>query len=154
MRWDPDFLYVGALLEEPMLWANLTVNNSIIYYDNDFEVFVDPDGSNHFYKELEINARNLNWNLLLVRPYLNGGPAVCNWYVQVRFSAHIARTQPNMCVWSAPQFGVPYWDIAPQLQSGVYIGIIHGPSMLNIRWKAERSESWHEILVTRNRYPN
>lgn len=79
MRWDDEFLYVGAELQETQLWANLTVNNSIIYYDNDFEVFVDPDGSNNFYKELEINARNLNWNLLLVRPYLNGGPAVCNW---------------------------------------------------------------------------
>lgn len=87
MRWDEEFLYVGALLKEPQLWANLTVNNSIIYYDNDFEVFVDPDGSNHFYKELEINARNLNWNLLLVHPYLNGGPAVCNWYVQSISSA-------------------------------------------------------------------
>jgi len=38
MRWDDTCLYIGAWLEEPQAWANLTVNNSIIYYNNDFEV--------------------------------------------------------------------------------------------------------------------
>lgn len=41
---------------ETHVWANQTRNNSIIFYDNDFEVFVDTDGSNVFYKELEMNA--------------------------------------------------------------------------------------------------
>jgi hypothetical protein len=38
LRYDDKYLYIGGMLEESNLWANLTKNNSIIYYDNDFEV--------------------------------------------------------------------------------------------------------------------
>ena len=38
IRWDDEFMYVGALMEEPNVWANLTEQNSIIFYDPDFEV--------------------------------------------------------------------------------------------------------------------
>jgi hypothetical protein len=34
---------------------------------------VDPAGSNHWYKELEINAINTVWNLMLSKPYMDGG---------------------------------------------------------------------------------
>jgi hypothetical protein len=43
-------------------------HNEIIYHDNDFEVFVDSDGSTHNYKEFEINANNATWDLLLNKP--------------------------------------------------------------------------------------
>uniref|UniRef100_A0A6B2L877 Carbohydrate-binding domain-containing protein n=1 Tax=Arcella intermedia TaxID=1963864 RepID=A0A6B2L877_9EUKA len=124
MRWDEEYLYIAGWLEEPQAWANLTYNNSVIFYDNDFEVFIDVDGSNHYYKELELNARNLNWNLLLVRPYLNGGPPVCNY------------TQPGQCQESAP--GVPYWDISPDLPSGVHLeGTLNDPTQGSKLWTIE-----------------
>jgi hypothetical protein len=41
--------------------------------DSDFEVFVDPTGSHHNYKELEINALNTVWNLCLDKPYTDHG---------------------------------------------------------------------------------
>ena len=44
MRWDDSFLYVAAELEEPQLWATLTEHNAVIFHDNDFEIFVDPNG--------------------------------------------------------------------------------------------------------------
>lgn len=31
MRYDDDCLWVGAYLEEPQAWANITVTNSVIY---------------------------------------------------------------------------------------------------------------------------
>ena len=37
----------------------------LVFLDNDFEVFTDPDGSTHFYKEFEINAINTTWDLEL-----------------------------------------------------------------------------------------
>lgn len=36
-----------------------------VFNDNDFEVFIDPDGSTHYYKEFEINALNTTWDLEL-----------------------------------------------------------------------------------------
>ncbi|XP_072163206.1 uncharacterized protein [Diadema setosum] len=73
MRWDKDFLYVGAYLQENDVFANQTKHDSVVFKDNDFEVFTDPDGSTHWYKEFEINAINTTWDLILNKPYLNGG---------------------------------------------------------------------------------
>ena len=66
MLWDSNNLYVGAEIEEPDVWATLTEHDSVIYHDNDFEVFIDPDGDTHEYYELEINALGTVWDLFLV----------------------------------------------------------------------------------------
>ncbi|MEZ0324323.1 MAG: carbohydrate-binding family 9-like protein [Fimbriimonas sp.] len=79
MLWDDSFLYIGAELEEPHVWGSLTVRDSVIFNDNDFEIFIDPDGDNHLYGELEINALNTVWDLLLVRPYRDAGPIINGW---------------------------------------------------------------------------
>jgi len=76
MMWDDTYLYIAALLES----YNRTVvtsfsrrNEPIYQQDSDFEVFVDPSGSCHDYKELELNGYNTVWNLLLDKPYDDGG---------------------------------------------------------------------------------
>ncbi len=81
MLWDDEALYFGADLIEPHLWATLTEHDSIIFQDNDFEVFIDPDGDSKLYAELEINALNTTWDLLLVETYRNGGPAIHGWEI-------------------------------------------------------------------------
>jgi len=73
MLWDDTYFYVHAELEEPHVWATLTRKNSTIYNDNDFEVFIDPDGDNHNYYEFEMNALNTVWELTLAKPYQDGG---------------------------------------------------------------------------------
>jgi hypothetical protein len=80
MLWDDDYFYVAAELEEPHVWATLTKHDSYIFHnDNDFEVFIDPDGDSHEYAEFEINALNTGWDLLLTRPYKDGGRAIDSW---------------------------------------------------------------------------
>jgi hypothetical protein len=79
MLWDDEFFYFGAYLEEPQIWATLTKRDSIIFQDNDFEVFIDPDGDTHNYYELEMNVLNTVWDLFLVKPYRDGGPAIHAW---------------------------------------------------------------------------
>jgi hypothetical protein len=74
MLWDDNYLYVHAELEEPHVWATITKKNSVIFRDNDFEVFIGPDGSNHHYHEFEMNALNTIWELSLDKPYRNRGP--------------------------------------------------------------------------------
>jgi len=75
MLWDSEYLYVGAELASDFeVRATFTERNSPIFQqDSDFEVFVDAEGSCHAYKELEVNALNTVWNLLLTRPYADGG---------------------------------------------------------------------------------
>jgi hypothetical protein len=79
MLWDSNYFYIAAQMEEPHLWATLTERDAVIYHDNDFEVFIDPNGDTHEYYELEINALGTEWDLLLVKPYRDGAPAVNAW---------------------------------------------------------------------------
>ncbi|GDX41193.1 hypothetical protein LBMAG21_14850 [Armatimonadota bacterium] len=81
MLWDDRYLYIGAYLEEPHVWGTLTTHDSVIFQDNDFEIFIDPDGDLHQYYEIEINALNTEWDLRLVKPYRDGGPALNEWEI-------------------------------------------------------------------------
>ncbi len=79
MLWDNQYLYVAAKMEEPHIWATLTNRDDIIYRDNDFEVFIDPDGDGLNYYELEINALGTEFDLLMKKPYNKGGKADIPW---------------------------------------------------------------------------
>jgi hypothetical protein len=82
MLWDDDYFYIGADLEEPHIWATLTEHDAVIFRDNDFEVFMDPDGDTQAYYEFEMNAFNTGWDLLLVKPYRDPGVhAVNGWHL-------------------------------------------------------------------------
>jgi Carbohydrate family 9 binding domain-like len=81
MLWDEQALYIAAEIEEPHLWATLKEHDSVIFQDPDFELFLDPDGDNHMYAELELNALNTTWDLLLTKPYRDGGKAINAWEV-------------------------------------------------------------------------
>ncbi len=81
MLWDDECLYIAAELQEPHVWGNLTRRDSIIFHDNDFEVFLDPEGDGLAYGELELNALNTVWDLRLPRPYRDGGQADDGWTI-------------------------------------------------------------------------
>ncbi|HEV3262577.1 MAG TPA: carbohydrate-binding family 9-like protein [Gemmataceae bacterium] len=93
MLWDDKYFYIGAELEEPHVWATLTKHDSVIFQDNDFELFIDPDGDNHNYAELELNALNTTWDLLLKKPYRDGGPALNEWEIPgLKTAVHVRGT--------------------------------------------------------------
>ena len=81
MAWDDEFFYIAAMMEEPHVRGTLTEHDAVIFRDNDYEVFIDPDGDNHQYYEFEINALNTGWDLRLVKPYRDGGPALNEWEI-------------------------------------------------------------------------
>ncbi len=79
MLWDTDYLYLFAEIQEPHIWGDITKRDAVIFYNNDFEVFIDPTGEAKEYAELEINALNTVWDLKLNKPYRVGGKADNNW---------------------------------------------------------------------------
>jgi Carbohydrate family 9 binding domain-like len=81
MLWDDDGLYVAAELTEPHVWATITKRDAVIFHDNDFEVFFAPDDDTHLYAEVELNAFNTLWDLLLTKPYYDGGQAIQDWNI-------------------------------------------------------------------------
>lgn len=82
MLWDEDYFYIAGIMEEPQVWATLKNRDDIIYHDNDFEVFIDPNGDTHEYYELEVNAFATPWDLFLLKPYRDGGPALHAWDIR------------------------------------------------------------------------
>ena len=93
MLWDDDYLYIAAELEEPHVWATLTNHDAVIFHDPDFEVFIDPDGDSHDYYEFEMNALNTGWDLLLKKPYKDGGPALNDWEIPgLKTAVHVKGT--------------------------------------------------------------
>jgi hypothetical protein len=81
MLWDEHYFYIAAALEEPHVWATLKEHDSVIFQDNDFEVFIDPDADQNNYYEFEMNALNTTWDLRLTKPYLHGGKALNEWEI-------------------------------------------------------------------------
>ncbi|MEO9512816.1 MAG: carbohydrate-binding family 9-like protein [Flavobacteriaceae bacterium] len=81
MLWDDAYFYVLAKLEEPHVWASLKKRDTIIFYNNDFEVFIDPDGDTHNYYELEVNALNTVWDLFVSKPYRNENVVLNDWNI-------------------------------------------------------------------------
>ena len=73
MLWDDQNLYIGAELMGEEIWANVTRRDDVIFRDNDFEVFIDPNSDTQVYCEFEMNARNTVWDLLLTKAYRDGG---------------------------------------------------------------------------------
>ncbi len=97
MLWDDKYLYLGAELEEPHVQGTFTKRDSYIFQeDNDFEVFINPDGNNHNYAELEMNALNTVWDLRLKKPYRDGGKAEDAWDIPgLKTAVHVNGTINN-----------------------------------------------------------
>lgn len=93
MLWDMSYLYLLAKLDEPHVWGTLKQRDTVVFYNNDFEVFIDPDGDTHNYYELEMNSLNTQWDLFLTKPYRNHGKVLDNWDIQgLKTAIHVDGT--------------------------------------------------------------
>jgi hypothetical protein len=146
MLWDEQYLYVYAQLQEPHVWATLTKKNSIIFRDNDFEVFIDPESSGENYYEFEMNALNTIWELTLVKRYTKGGPAILGTNLPGLISAvHIDGTlnDPRDIDrgWSV-EIALPFKGLAAHRRNGPC------PPLPGDQWRINfsRVEWTHEIV--------
>lgn len=149
MLWDDTFFYFGADLEEPHVWATLTRRDSVIFHDNDFEVFIDPDGDTHAYYELEVNAFGTIWDLMLVQPYRDGGPAIHAWDIAGLQSAVDVRGTINRPGdrddgWSV-EIAIP-WEILREAAPG------RKPPGAGDQWRVNFSRVQWQVDVTKDAY--
>jgi len=79
LLWDSENIYILAELEEPHVWSYYDKHDMIVFHENDFEVFIDPDRDTYNYYEFEVNARNTLFDLFLPKPYRNGGKPNIKW---------------------------------------------------------------------------
>ncbi len=149
MLWDDEYFYVGARLEEPHVWGTLTRKNAIIFQDNDFEVFIDPDRDNHNYYEFEINPLGTIWELTLERPYKDGGPAVHGTNLSgLKSAVHVAGTLND------PSDDDEGWSVEIAFPfSGLAAYGAHAPPADGDLWRVNfsRVEWQHEVIDGRYR---
>lgn len=90
MLWDDENLYIAADLAGDEIWGHLTERDSVIYFDNDFEIFVDPDSDTYHYYEFEMNVLNTVWDLFLAEPYRDGGSGLNGYDMHgLRTAVHV-----------------------------------------------------------------
>ncbi|BAU55570.1 carbohydrate-binding family 9-like protein [Mucilaginibacter gotjawali] len=87
MLWDDSCLYIAAQIHDPNVWAYVKQHDEIVFHDNDFEVFINPNNTTHQYFELEYNALNTVFDLFLNKPYRNGGTPMFSWDAEGMHSA-------------------------------------------------------------------
>lgn len=79
MLWDETYLYIGAILYDDTIWATVSERDAIVFADNDFEVFLSPKHNTHRYYELEMNAMNTVWDLMMEKPVRDGVHRINAW---------------------------------------------------------------------------
>ena len=96
MMWDDTNFYFYAELEEPHIWGDITKRDAVVFYNNDFEIFIDPDGDTHNYYEFEMNVLNTIWDLFITKPYRDSGLVLNNWdYKNIKTAVQIDGTLNN-----------------------------------------------------------
>ena len=139
--WDDENLYVGFWIEEPFVTASLTERDSLIYENNDVELFVaGQDG----YYEFEINALGTIYEVFFVweeayeragydkRPEYNRQAEGVRPFNGVGFTEH-----PR-----GPRIG--YWNLDfDGLRSGVFVdGTLNDNADRDRGWRVELALPW------------
>ena len=91
--WDARHLYVAAELSETDVRAAMKEHDAPIFRENALELFIDPDDDGQRYLELEINALNTTFDLLMSKPYAQRGKADAAWELAgLRTAVHVDGT--------------------------------------------------------------
>ena len=91
--------------------------NTWLYLENNFELFLDPDGDEPDYYEFEVNPLKTIWEITLPKPYSAGGVAIDPTNLPgLRYAVHIDGTLNDPTDtdtgWSV-ELALPWTDLAP-----------------------------------------
>jgi pimeloyl-ACP methyl ester carboxylesterase len=149
MLWDDEFFYVAAELDEPHVWGTLTNHDAVIFYDPDFEMFIDPRGETQPYYEFEMNALNTTWDLRLNKPYQDQGKPDNAWEipgakttVQIRGTLnHSADTDQGWTI----ELAFPWKVLSRDARHS-------GPPQESEQWRVNFSRVEWQIAITNSAY--
>ena len=142
--WDDDYLYVGFWVEEPFVEATLTERDSLVWTENDIEVFV--AGKDAYY-ELELSPLGTLYEAFFV--WEDG-------YERSGYShaPELARTADGAKPWNGvgfdkhprgPRIGYFKWDL-PGVQAAAHVdGTINDNTDRDRGWTAEIALPWESL---------
>ena len=93
LLWDERHLYVAAELSEKDIRGEMKDHDSHVFLEGAFELFMDPDDDGENYLELQVNALNTTFDLLMSKPYSQRGKANESFEIDgLRTAVHINGT--------------------------------------------------------------
>ncbi|AEF84778.1 conserved hypothetical protein [Treponema primitia ZAS-2] len=146
--WDENNLYLAYWLEEPALRATMTERDSLVWFDNDVELFLDGEDC---YYELEINTLNTVYEVFFIYQdalkrgtrfdtpefdlYQRDVDVLCGFQDSSRYKKH-----PRGKRWAFMD-----WDY-PGLRTAVQTaGTINDPSTVDQGWTVEIALPWEGL---------
>jgi hypothetical protein len=156
--WDDSNLYLAYWLEEPSVRASQTARDSLVWFDNDVEVFL---GGEDCYYELEINALNTVYEVFFVYQdalkrgsrfdtpefdlYSHDVDVLCGFQDGSRYRKHHR----------GKRWAFMDWDY-PGLKTAVKIdGVLNEPSLVDRGWTVEIALPWEGLrtLLPSGQFP-
>jgi len=148
--WDEKALYIGFWIEEPLIRASLTERDSLIWFDNDVEVFFEGEDC---YYEFEINAYGTIYEVFFIyqdalkrgsrfdKPefdlYSQNVDVLCGFQDPSRYKKHRRGRR-----WAFMD-----WDF-PGLKSAVKVeGKINDPAAVSKGWTVELAFPWEGFKI-------
>jgi hypothetical protein len=157
LLWNNTHLYIAFKAEEPFVTAALTERDSIIFIENDLELFI--DGGDCYY-ELEVNAANTVYEVFFIwkdawqqqgkfdlpqfdvhqaQAYTFGGD-------YDRSGAHFWKgTHPRGIRWAYTNFDMPGLQTAVQVE-----GTLNNNSDIDKGWNLEIAIPWSSLALLAN----
>jgi hypothetical protein len=157
LLWNDTHLYIAFVAEEPFVEAKLTERDSIIFLENDLEVFI--DGGDCYY-ELEINAANTIYEVFFIwkDAYTKGSkfdiPQFDVHHPQAyTFGGDYDRsgatfwkgTHPRGIRWAFTDFDMPGLTTAVRID-----GTLNDHSDIDKGWSAEIAIPWSSLTLLAN----
>lgn len=141
--WDDTNLYFGAQLDGSEIWGFINKRDDIIFHDNDFEIFIDPDSDTQQYFELEMNVLNTVWDLFLPTAYRDNGNAINGYDIHglqtaVSVDGIINNPQATNRSWSA-EIVIPFAALTECLQCNhsPKVGDYYRINFSRVQWKSD-----------------
>lgn len=147
MLHDNDYLYIGVRLCEDNIEGTLMQRDTIIWKQNDFEVFIDPKGEGHDYFELEFGPKGTVMDLMMTKPYREKGTFKMGWDCEgllsaVSYEGTLNDPSDTDTAWCL-ELAIPFAAVLPQGES-VAKGDVWRMTFSRVEWlrKEGPEENW------------
>ncbi|MGM0507464.1 MAG: carbohydrate-binding family 9-like protein [Bacteroidota bacterium] len=151
MLWDDEYFYYSAELEDPDLWSTYDERDLILWDENNFEIFIDPDGDTHNYWEFQINPIQTIFDIFMGKPYRDGGTYLMNWnlidddaLVGVHLDGSLNDPESEDVGWTL-EIALS-WDALSEYLSG------RNPPEAGDQWRVNFSRVQHDLRVVDGEY--
>jgi hypothetical protein len=125
MCWDDEYLYFAFHAVDPDIWATMQIRDEPVFVEEDFEIFLDPDGDEFNYYEWQINPLGTLYDVIWDRPPQTPGPA---------------------------NRGIHSFDLTPMLSGYQVHGTVWQRDDVDSSWTAEAALSWKGLSEIPGRF--